>query len=219
MGKLLEGLVPQGGVGHRALPWEKTAAGGGSAAPAEAAGTRGETRFLVHPQQVPTGCGPGLAPSGMSPGAGLVPRSTRCASCLPKCWPPPGLTRGPGTALRCASTVAQCWRGELSRRVSGTASLVSGARDEAKRPQTNQPRPVTEKEAGGVSGLCCPASPRGQQYPWEGGFGRRAAAPAATGPDGFGHPSPGTALLSRGPRALQPLSIPISSFICCLLLN
>ena len=58
-------------------------------------------RFLVHPRWMPTGSGQGQAPAGMSPGAGLVPCSTRCASYLPKGWPPPGAHLRPrdGSAL------------------------------------------------------------------------------------------------------------------------
>lgn len=114
MGESWQRLVLQRGSGHGALPWEQTAAGGGLAAPAEAPGARVEPRFSVHPRWVPTGCGQGQDPSEMPPGAGLVPVVHPAHH---------------GTVL---VGPAQC-------RVSGTASLVSRARNEAKPPQTTHP--------------------------------------------------------------------------------
>lgn len=60
----------------------------------------------------------------------------------------------------------------------------------------------------------CPAAPR-----TGGDFGSEGCGTRATCPDGLGCPSPGTTSLSWGLQAPQAPNIPVSSFICCLLLN
>lgn len=131
-GRVTVHLTPWGGGGHRALPWEQTAAVGGLAAPAEAPGTQvwghsapeveQRPRFSVQgrgdpPQWEPTGCGQGWAPARMSPGAGLVLFSTRCASCLPQRL---ATRRGSAVALRQLCAVPAPWHG------AGAAGSVVG---------------------------------------------------------------------------------------------
>lgn len=91
------------------------------------------------------------------------------------------------------------------------AAVASGtARTVAKPPQTNKPtQPVTEKVAGGRIRVSLP-NLTGSGFP-EGVLWRQHHAPV--------WPRPPLALPSRGPQAPQSLSIPVSSFICCLLLN
>lgn len=113
-----------------------------------------------------------------------------CTSCPHKDWPPPA---------QLSPETAQLWAGSVGR----------AGRQEGGKTTTNKPaRPVTEKGAGG-SGLKA-RLPRGQE---------EILGTRATCPDGLSCPSPGATSLSWGLRAPQPPNIPVSSFICCLLLN
>lgn len=141
-GRVMACLVPQGGGWHRALPvgancctrlhpwWNKTQ--------------------VFHARR---GRSPSAGANRLQPGTGssrdvtwsrTVPHSTRCASCSPKGWPPPG------APLRPRGGSAPCQHHGSSG--GSGASPVSGARNEAKPPQTNQPQLVTGKEAAGTGG-------------------------------------------------------------------
>lgn len=142
---------------------------------------------------VPTDCSHGQALARMSP--------AHCTSCPSKDWPP---------LARPSPETAQHWASSMGR-----AGRQPGQRgQEGGKTTTNKPaRPVTEKETGGIRARCPAALRTG------GDFGSRVRGSRATCPDGLSCPCPGATSPSRGLRAPQPPNIPVSSFICCLLLN